>query len=218
METINKIEARKKLNSVCNWCFASEIILLFLFILILIRFNGLPEFLVILYYVTVAILFFFPFFYAIYKKVFSCNLFLNIIYLIIYLIFLGMIFVPYAGSEAAKDARIKAAMDQFRSNAEIYKLTNGNYGASINMDAMDGKTGCISVPNSMIAKGTDGNELCEDIQSQGSGEFRIYSNAAAYCIQKTLPGKPETKWCIDSKGNIGSTYTECNLVNFSCKE
>ncbi|MFA5208145.1 MAG: type II secretion system protein, partial [Candidatus Paceibacterota bacterium] len=80
----------------------------------------------------------------------------------------GLIIVSMSGAQnAAKDARIKSAMDQFRSTAEIFKLNNNNsYGSTV------GQADCTSVATSIITTGTDGAALCADIQSQGTGDLR----------------------------------------------
>lgn len=157
-------------------------------------------------------------FYAAVNKMFIHILLLPfIINIILWIIFLGMFIDVPAHSNAAKAARIKSAMDQFRTNAEVYKSNSGSYGASINIDLVNGEK-CKEVLNSLISKDSDGKALCDDIQSHEGEEFKLYSSANAYCMQKVLPGEAKTKWCLDSKGNVGSTYTECNLNNFSCKQ
>jgi len=132
----------------------------------------------------------------------------------------GLIIVSMGGAQdAAKAARIKSAMDQFRSNAEIYKLTNGNYGTTVvTMNAVAGTAACTAVATSLIASGTDGKALCDDIQSQGVGGLTLYAaaNATAYCIMKVLPGTGAGTWCVDSKGNVGSTNIGCDATNYDC--
>lgn len=128
----------------------------------------------------------------------------------------GLIIVSMGGAQdAAKAARIKSAMDQFRSNAEIYKLQNGGYGASIGLAASTASP-CSQVSSSMIATGTDGKALCDDIQSQSATALTIYNSTTAYCIMKVLPGSPTTTWCIDSKGNVGSTSISCDASAYDC--
>ncbi len=119
----------------------------------------------------------------------------------------GLIIVSMSGAQnAAKDARIKSAMDQFRSTSEIYKLNNAGYGAtSVNAITTTCGTG---TSGSLIAASSDGLALCNDIQSQGAGALTIYSTTTAYCIQKVLPGG--STWCLDSIGNVGSTSVLCS--------
>jgi len=125
----------------------------------------------------------------------------------------GLIIVSMSGAQsAAKDARIKAAMDQMRSVAEIYKLNAGYYG-TLSLAA------CTATPSTFLATGSDGKALCDDIQLQNSNTLAIYSNnsttAPKYCIQKTLADNA-TKWCLDSAGNVGSTNVLCDGTNFDC--
>jgi prepilin-type N-terminal cleavage/methylation domain-containing protein len=125
----------------------------------------------------------------------------------------GLIIVSMSGAQnAAKDARIKSAMDQFRSTAEIFKLNNNNsYGSTV------GQADCTSVATSIITTGTDGAALCADIQSQGTGDLRIYIDSSYWCVSKVLPGG--STWCIDSSGYVGAptAATTCDATTPSCK-
>jgi len=118
----------------------------------------------------------------------------------------GLIIVSMSGAQnAAKDARIKAAMDQFRSVAEIFKLTNGGtYGANPNLAGITTATCGTAAASSMLTY-ADAMSLCNDIQATtAAGALTLYADAATsttYCIQKVLPGGQT--WCIDSIGNIG---------------
>ena len=129
----------------------------------------------------------------------------------------GLIIVSMGGAQdAAKAARIKAAMDQFRSNAEIFKLQTGYYnGATAISLAASTVTPCASVTASPIETGKDGKALCDDIQSQGTGGLTLYmpASATAYCISKVLPGTPTVTWCLDSVGHVGSTLATCDNTN-----
>jgi len=114
----------------------------------------------------------------------------------------GLIIVSMSGAQnAAKDARIKSAMDQFRSTAEIYKLTAGTYGADLAVSLTDASCTASVVASSLIATGSDGLALCNDIQSQGTGQLYLDASSSAYCIQKVLPGG--STWCLDSTGRVG---------------
>lgn len=117
----------------------------------------------------------------------------------------GLIIVSMSGAQnSAKDARIKSAMDQFRSTAEIYKLNNGTYGSTV------GQADCDTVATSIITTGTDGAALCADIQTQGTGDLAIYIDSTAWCISKELNGG--TTWCIDSAGFVGAPTGTCDAT------
>ena len=122
----------------------------------------------------------------------------------------GLIIVSMSGAQnAAKDARIKSAMDQFRSTAEIYKLNNNNsYGSTV------GQATCATVATSIITTGTDGAALCADIQSQGTGTLAIYIDSTAWCVSKVLPGG--TTWCVDSAGYAGAPAGTCDATTPGC--
>ena len=121
----------------------------------------------------------------------------------------GLIIVSMSGAtNSAKDARIKSAMDQFRSTAEIYKLNAGGYGSTTVTGITT--TTCTAAAGSLIADTSDGLALCNDIQSvtAGAGALTINSSATGYCIEKVLPGG--LTWCLDYKGNVGCTAgTDC---------
>ena len=121
----------------------------------------------------------------------------------------GLIIVSMSGAQnSAKDARIKAAMDQFRSTAEIYKLNNAGYGSNLALAA------CTATATSLLITGSDGLALCNDIQSQGSGALIIDATSTGYCISKVLNGG--TTWCLDSKGNVGAPAGSCDATNYDC--
>ncbi|MFA5086193.1 MAG: type II secretion system protein [Candidatus Paceibacterota bacterium] len=129
----------------------------------------------------------------------------------------GLIIVSMSGAQnAAKDARIKADMDQMRSAAEIFKLSNSSY---ILTADLTGASACPSSGNNSFlygTGGTDGAALCTDVQSQSSGTLTINisssSSSPKYCVQKVLAGG--TSWCIDSTGAVGST-AGCSAT-FTC--
>jgi len=125
----------------------------------------------------------------------------------------GLIIVSMSGAQnAAKDARIKSAMDQFRSTAEIYKLTAGTYGS-----VPTSSSACTATASTLIATASDGLALCNDIESQGTGTLALHVNTTgtAYCIQKVLPGG--ITWCLDSTGDVGCIAgTGCTSIGDGC--
>lgn len=130
----------------------------------------------------------------------------------------GLIIVSMSGAQnAAKDARIKAAMDQMRSAAEVFRLNdaNGRYADT----AVSGGTSCTLTGNDFLygTGGSDGQALCADIVSQG-GTMTININnstsAPKYCVQSTLNGGGS--WCIDSTGGVGSTNISCDTSTLDC--
>ncbi|MFZ3054846.1 MAG: type II secretion system protein [Minisyncoccales bacterium] len=119
----------------------------------------------------------------------------------------GLIIVSMSGAQnAAKDARIKSAMDQMRSTAEVFKL---NYNSYIQTADLTG-TACPSSGNNSFlygTGGTDGQSLCADITGQGGTviiNISASTSAPKYCIQSTLPSGTSS-WCIDSTGAVGTT-------------
>jgi len=95
----------------------------------------------------------------------------------------GTVIVSMSGAQnSAKDARIKAGMDQLRSTAEIFRLLNNTYAAFTG-------TG-------------DGALIAADIASAG-GTLTVNANATTYCMSSTLNGGGVH--CMDSTGKIGTT-------------
>lgn len=110
----------------------------------------------------------------------------------------GLIIVSMSGAtNAAKDARIKAAMDQMRSTAEIYKMSTGagtSYGT-----AGSGVQG-VSTNFSGV---TDGLSLYNDIglQTSGARVINITATGPAYCFSTVMNSGTN---CVDSAGKIGT--------------
>ena len=127
----------------------------------------------------------------------------------------GLIIVSMSGAQnAAKDARIKAAMDQLRSTAEIYKL-NSATGVYSTAD-IPAVTACPAAGATSFISGADGAALCADIVSQGGTVVISVNNSTStpkYCVEAALPGG--TTWCVDSTGTVGTT-AECEAVNYNC--
>jgi prepilin-type N-terminal cleavage/methylation domain-containing protein len=118
----------------------------------------------------------------------------------------GLIVVSMSGAQnAAKDARIKATMDQMRSAAEIYKLTNATYGTYA------GVTTCNDAAGFIVA-GSDGEKLCDDMLTQVADGLLIHSTTSSYCVEKTMN---TGTWCVDSTGYSGTT-ADCEGTNYNC--
>lgn len=118
----------------------------------------------------------------------------------------GLIVVSMSGAQnAARDARIKASLDQLRATAEIYKLNNSTYGVYAGVSTCNDEAG-------FIVAGSDGERLCDDILGQLAGGLLIHSSATAYCVEKTLN---TGSWCIDSTGYSGTT-ADCEGSNYNC--
>ena len=110
----------------------------------------------------------------------------------------GLIIVSMSGAQnAAKDARIKADMDQMRSVAAIYYNTTGTgttYGT-----AGAGVQGAAANFSGV----TDGLSLYNDIGTQTTGAriLNIQASPAAYCFSVVLN---TGNYCIDSAGKVGT--------------
>ena len=96
----------------------------------------------------------------------------------------GTVIVSMSGAQnSAKDARIKAGMDQLRSAAEIFRLLNNTY------------VGFTATGDGLLIK--------NDIQSQTSASLALgVPTTTAYCMSILL--NSGAILCMDSTGKIGS--------------
>ena len=105
----------------------------------------------------------------------------------------GTVIVSMSGAQdSAKNARIKAGMDQLRSAAEVYRLLHGTYGDT--------------TTNFANAAGGDGLLISQDIESSATGgdlTVEISTDGTAYCMSSPLNGGGV--YCMDSKGKVGTT-------------
>ncbi len=105
----------------------------------------------------------------------------------------GTVIVSMSGAQnSAKDARVKASMDQLRATAEIHRLVKNTYVG-------------------FTDAGTDGAALVTDIGVQG-GAFVSEGNnqsATAYCMSVVL--NSGTSLCMDSAGRVNEET--CTLIS-----
>jgi len=102
----------------------------------------------------------------------------------------GTVIVSMSGAQnSAKNARIKADIDQLRSTAEIYRLNHSNsYGTTAANFSHSG----------------DGLLLRNDITTAG-GTLTTVCNVTGpvYCMSSSLLGTTD-HYCMDSTGKVGS--------------
>jgi hypothetical protein len=159
--------------------------------------------------------------YAVIKKTLRIYLAFPLVFnfLMFIILLVGFIILETSNTgTVAKDARIKSAIEQFKLSAENYKTEKGNYGVALSFSS------CMAIDSSLVASGSDGLALCNDIQSQGKGDLILNVNfsGTAYCIQKTLPGG--SIWCLDSAGIVGCVgeincnygMKGCDIIDYSC--
>ena len=106
----------------------------------------------------------------------------------------GTVIVSMSGAQdSAKNARIKAGMDQLRSAAEVYRLLNSKYGTG---DADNFTTA------------GDGLLIKQDIESNlpATEELTVNvdTNGTVYCMSSPLNGTGAGSICMDSKGKVGT--------------
>jgi prepilin-type N-terminal cleavage/methylation domain-containing protein len=135
----------------------------------------------------------------------------------------GLIIVSMGSAQnQAKDARVKADMDQLRTTAEIYKINNTNSYSSVAADT-NVTTGqdaaCTATATTFLATGSDAIKLCNDIAVNDNNSliYRIRgvtAGADLYCAQTALLGGGS--WCVDSTGYAGAV-ANCDATNFNCQ-
>jgi len=134
----------------------------------------------------------------------------------------GLIIVNLSGAQnAAKDAKIKAMMDQLRTGAEVYKATTGagaynNSGGVLNLSA------CTATASSMLVDGGDVKKACDAAKAETAGAVVIQvtngSTSPAYCAMITL--NDSSTFCVDSTGYAGSStlYDDCAAGDYTCAD
>ncbi|MDD5569280.1 MAG: type II secretion system protein, partial [Candidatus Pacebacteria bacterium] len=84
----------------------------------------------------------------------------------------GLIIVSMSGAQnSAKDARVKATLDQIRTAAEVYKSGHGDaysaVAADTNVTALDAT--CTATASTFMATGEDPQKLCADAVTSDNG-------------------------------------------------
>lgn len=109
----------------------------------------------------------------------------------------SIVLVALTGTrKKAKDAAIKAAMDQIRTVAEDLYLEKGNY------NNLDSDARYIT--------------LRDNIKDQGVGGPWVATTTEAYCVSTDLV--TGGYWCVDSTGFAGSisATSDCDVANADC--
>jgi prepilin-type N-terminal cleavage/methylation domain-containing protein len=105
---------------------------------------------------------------------------------------------------SAKDARIKAAMDQMRSAAAQYYNANSTYGSD----------DVVTTDTNFVGNATYGGAtLYADMLTQQATAGVLYRSATQYCFSKAL-ATTGTFVCIGNAGKMGTVacaaVTTCN--------
>jgi prepilin-type N-terminal cleavage/methylation domain-containing protein len=126
----------------------------------------------------------------------------------------GLIIVSMGSAQnQAKDARIKADMDQIRTVAQMY-----------NMGAGAGTFGTAAALGSCATAGfatsTDGAALCTDMNSQGgdAAVLNIAVGGGSYCMSKAL-NTGGLYNCVDSTSAVKTSTTAiCASGLYACPD
>lgn len=128
----------------------------------------------------------------------------------------GLIIVNLSGAQnAAKDAKIKADLDQIRAAAEVYKANNDYY--AVTTARVDATT-CDLATSFLLTNG-DGDKACDDAVAQLAGNLLVNistgtGTSATYCVSKLL--NSGGTFCVDYTGYAGTLKTHCDAATNSC--
>jgi len=113
----------------------------------------------------------------------------------------SIVLVSLGGARTkAKDAAIKANLDQMRLMLELQYTT-------------DPVTGYLGITT---GEHKDTFAAAEKNITDNGGVMAKGIGTDKYCIQSTL-ATPATSWCLDSVGNIGSDSVGCSTSTQACK-
>jgi len=120
----------------------------------------------------------------------------------------GIIVVSMGSAQkSAQDAKIQATLDQMRTAAQMYYLTNNNYGT--NASAATSSAGSCTVASTMSVTGQSFYTLCDSLSTKPT--VSVAASGASFCAYSQLSAPATaTYWCVDSNGNsksITSTTT-----------
>jgi len=110
-----------------------------------------------------------------------------------------------AARTKAYDAKVKAQLYNLRSTAEMYYLTNGNYGASTTAGFTAGCSQSMftDVSSGMAKLSTSVN------YPVGANTIMCNSNGNNYAVSDNLMAT-NTWWCVDSSGNSSAETAPLN--------
>jgi prepilin-type N-terminal cleavage/methylation domain-containing protein len=128
----------------------------------------------------------------------------------------GIIVVSMGSAQkSANDAKIQATMDQMRTAAQMYSISNGGvYGTNSSLvTATDCST--TTLANSVGAS-SDFNKLCLALTTPTnySPRITVAASGASWCAITALPGGGS--WCVDSNGNAGKSPVLCAAGVATC--
>lgn len=124
---------------------------------------------------------------------------------------LSAIVVTSVNSARAKanDVAIKSAVDQSRTIAALIYDRDGTATGYSNLCATQ-TTFTVGDAN----YGTQLTQIAASITNNGGSLTNCYDSAAAFCVQASLKGGGS--FCVDHKGNAGSTNVTCAAANVEC--
>jgi prepilin-type N-terminal cleavage/methylation domain-containing protein len=120
----------------------------------------------------------------------------------------GIIVVSMGSAQkSAQDAKIQATLDQMRTAAQMYYLTNNNYGT--NSALVTTTTSSCTGASTMSVSGQNFYTLCDSLSTKPI--VSVAASGASFCAYSQLSAPSTTTyWCVDSNGNsksITSTTT-----------
>jgi len=106
----------------------------------------------------------------------------------------------------AKDARIKSALNQARTQAEMLWVDNSSYAGLCN-------GGTLSATSTIGTIKTD----IEGQQGDDGPDIDCYADSSSYCLDALLPGS-ENYFCVDDDGNaVEVAAAPCTAAGDTCQ-
>lgn len=132
----------------------------------------------------------------------------------------GLIIVNLSGAQnAAKDAKVKAAMDQLRTAAEVYKAGTGAGAYSSSGTSPLNITACANNASTMMTTGSDVLKACEaaddELDSVTDNIVMTITNGTSGAFCAVIPLSTGS-FCVDSTGYAGTTSIDCHTDDWTC--
>ncbi|MFA5080368.1 MAG: prepilin-type N-terminal cleavage/methylation domain-containing protein [Candidatus Paceibacterota bacterium] len=96
-----------------------------------------------------------------------------------------------------EDAKMQTTMDQMRTAAQMYYLTNSNYGTA----GVSTISNCAIAASMTATNAQDYFKLCDSLTTKPVTTITGSGATSAYCAYAQKKADTSKYWCIDSLGN-----------------
>ena len=124
----------------------------------------------------------------------------------------GTVIVSMSGAQStAKDSRIKSALGQMRTAAEVFKFGDGE-GEYIGFDTMEQ---VVKLINEINTQSTIDDNLVLNTTTEDKTNFHV--SADKWCASKSLISDSAKISCIDYTGYTSEGTASCSETTFKCE-